>query len=89
MFTIVDFSNPDNSNHIKHYEASSSLVTFNIQFHTFGFTRMPFGLTIVGNVYQCKLDAVFRNLDVCTGIAYNMIIWGERPDGTDHEKYLT
>ena len=35
---------------------------------------MPFGLTFGGDVFQCKLDIIFNNLDFYTGIADDMIM---------------
>ena len=50
---------------------------------------MPFGLTVARVTFQCKLVVAFSNLHFCTGIADDMIIWGEQPDGSDHDKHLT
>ena len=37
-------------------EASSYLTTFNTEFEWFRYTVMPFGVTVAGDVFQCKLD---------------------------------
>ena len=58
-------------------------------FGRFRFNRMPFGLTVEGDAFQHNLDAVFSKLDFCTGIADDIIIWGEQPDGSDHDKHIT
>ena len=50
---------------------------------------MQLGLTVTGDAFLHKLDAVFSNLDIYTGIAYDMIVWEEKPDGSDHDKHLT
>ena len=50
---------------------------------------MPFGLTVVGDTFQHKLDKVFSNPDFFTGIADGMIIWREQPAGSYHDKHLT
>ena len=34
---------------------------------------MPHSLTVVGDAFQHKLDAVFNNLGFCKGIADDMI----------------
>ena len=49
---------------------------------------MPFRLTVAEDAFKHKLDAGFSNLDFCTAIADDMIIWIEQPDGSDHEKHL-
>ena len=50
---------------------------------------MLLGLNLVGDIFQQKLDAVFSNLDFYTGIADDMIVWGEQPDDSGHDKHLT
>ena len=50
--------------------------------------RMSFGLTVVGDAFQHKLDTIFNNLNFCTGPADDMIIWGKETDRADHDKHL-
>ena len=38
---------------------SSYLTTFNMEFRRYQYTVMPFGTTVVGNVFQRKLDQCF------------------------------
>ena len=71
MYPIVDLSM--GYYHKELDEARSFLTTFNTPFSRFRFIRIPFGLS-VADVFQCKLDAVFSNLDFCRGIADDMII---------------
>ena len=40
-------------------EASSFLITFNAELSRFWYTVMPFGVTVVGDVLQHKLDECF------------------------------
>ena len=61
----------------EHNKASSFLTTFNTFFGRFWLKRIPFGLTVAGDVFKHKLDAVFINLNFVTGIVDDMIIWGE------------
>ena len=44
------------------------------------FTRLPFGITVLGDAFQRKLDAIYSNLPHTIGIADDMIVWGEKPD---------
>ena len=37
-------------------EASSFLTIFNTELGRFRYTVMPFGTTVAGDVFQCKLD---------------------------------
>ena len=83
MFTIADFIK--GNYHIVFDEAISFLTPFG----QLGFTRMSFGLTVTGDEFQHKLDAVFSNLDFCTCTANDMIIWREQPDSSGHYKCLT
>ena len=50
-------------------KVASFLPRFNTLFGRLRFTRMSFGLTVVGDVFKLNLDSVFSNLDFCTGIA--------------------
>ena len=45
--------------HQKLDEASSFLTTFNTEIGRFRYTVMPFGATVTGDVFQCKLDQCF------------------------------
>ena len=56
MFTFVDFSK--GYCHIELDENISFLATFNTPFDRFKFTRMSLRLTVAGDTFQCKLDAV-------------------------------
>ena len=38
---------------------------------------MPFGLAVAVNAFQHKLDTIVHNLEFCSGIVDNVIIWGE------------
>ena len=50
---------------------------------------MIFGCTVAGDEFQQELDAVFSNIDFYIGIADDMIICREQPDGSDHDRHLT
>ena len=69
-------------------EGISFLNTFITPFSRFRFTRMPHELIVAEDKLQHKLDAIFSNLDFCTGFADNMITWGEQQDASDHDKCL-
>ena len=86
MFTFADFSR--GYYHIELGEAISFLTTFNTPFGRSTFTRMSFGLTVAGDVFQHKLDTIFNDLDFSTAIPDDMIIMGEETDGSDHNKHL-
>ena len=70
-------------------DESSYLTTFNTKIGHFRFTRMPFGATIAGNVFQCKLDSIFLNLDNVMIIADDIMVIGYQEDERDHDKAFT
>ena len=51
----------------------------------FHYTRVAFGISVSGDVFQCKLDAVYKYMKDVTGIADNMLIPGYYEDGNDHD----
>ena len=69
-------------------EESSYLTTFNTPFGHFRFTCLPFGLTVSGDVFQHKLDAIYGDLPLTIGRADDMIVWGEKDDLSDHDEAL-
>ena len=66
-------------------EASSYLTTFSCMRGRFRFKRLPFGLSASGDLFQCKLDAIFNDIELETGIADDMVIFGYEEDGRDHD----
>ena len=54
----------------------SYLTTFNTPFVYYQFTRLPIGITVSGDTFQRKLDAIYGNLPHTIGIADDMIVWG-------------
>ena len=50
---------------------------------------MLFSLTVAGGVFLQQMDTIYNNLNFCTAIADDMIIWGEEVDGSDHDKHVT
>ena len=87
MFTIVDCSR--GYYYIEFDEASSFLTTLNIQFGRFRFIRVLFGLAVVRDAFQCKLDTIFDYLDFCTGIADDMKLLVKEADESNHDRQLT
>ena len=46
-------------------KSSSYLATFNTGLGRFKYTVMPFGATVPGDVFQCKLDQCFLKNKEC------------------------
>ena len=61
---------------VKIDEESSKLCTFNTPWGKYRWTRLPFGLTCRGDVFQEKMDSVFGSLDGVTGIADDTFSYG-------------
>ena len=47
---------------------------------------MPFGTNVSGDCHQCGIDAKYGKLKNVIGIADDLLIWGNEPDGSDHDK---
>ena len=70
-------------------ESSSFLTTFNTELGRFCYTVMPFGATVAGDVFQCKLDECFGKIQQVIIIADDIMIVGYKPDHSDHDQTFT
>ena len=75
--------------HQKLDEASSFLTTFNTEIGRFRYTVMPFGITVAGDVFQCKLDQCFGEIKQVIVIADDIMIVGKQQNHRDHDVALT
>ena len=50
---------------------------------------MPFGITVAGDVFQCKLDQCFGKIKQVTVIADDIMIIGKQQNHRDHDIALT
>ena len=64
-------------------EASSFLTTFNTELGRFRYTVMPFGVTVAGDVFQCKLDQCFGKIKQVIVIADAIMIVGKKQNYSD------
>ena len=69
-------------------EESSYLTTFNTPYGRFRFVRLPFGVNVSGDAVQRKTDEIYNPLPNVIGIANDIIIWGDKEDGSDHNVAL-
>ena len=67
-------------------EESSYLTTFNTPFGRYRYLRMPFGTNVSCDCHQRGIDAKYGKLRNVIGIADDLLIWGNEPDGSDHDK---
>ena len=70
-------------------EESSYLTTFNTEFGKYQYTVMPFGATVMGDVFQRKLDQCFGHLHNIIVIADDIMVVGKQPNHRDHDIALT
>ena len=70
-------------------EASSYLTTFNTEFGSYQYTVMPFGATVVGDVFQRKLNQYSGCLQNVIVIADDIMVVGKQPNHKDHDIALT
>ena len=70
-------------------EASSYLTTFNTEIGRYRFAVMPFGITVAGDMFQCKLDKCFGHIKNLIVIADNIIIIGRKHNHKDHDLAFT
>ena len=70
-------------------EPPSFLTTFNTELGRFHYTVMPFGATVAGDVYQCKLDECLGKIQQVIIIADDIMIVGYKPHHSDHDQTFT
>ena len=70
-------------------EQSSYMITFNTEFGRYRYTGMPFGATVVGDVFLCKLDESFGHILNVIVIADDIMVVGKQPNHKDHDQALT
>ena len=70
-------------------EASSFLTTFNTEIGRFGYTVMPFGITVASDVFQRQLDQCFGKIDQVIVIVDDIMVVGKQHNHKDHDIALT
>ena len=83
-FSVVD-STSSFFNH-KLDDESSKLTMFGTPFGRYRYLRMPMGASLSSDVYQYKVDAHLENIPNCMAIADDIIMYGYKNDGSDHDK---
>ena len=74
---------------IKLWECYITLTTFNTEIGRFRYTVMPFVGTVVGDIFQCKLDQCFGMIKQVIVIADDIMIVGKKQNHRDHDVVLT
>ena len=70
-------------------EQFSYMTTFNTGFEMYRYTVMPFGATVAGDVFQCKLEECFGHIPNMIVIADEIMVVGKQPNHKDHDQALT
>ena len=70
-------------------ETSLFLTTFYTELGRFRYTVMYFGATVVGDVFQYKLDQCFGHIKELIVIADDIMIVGKKPNHSNHDQALT
>ena len=73
---------------LKLYKKSLYLVTFACQLDKNRFTRLLFRVVPAGNMFQQKIDRIFKDLQDVFGIVDDILIIGYDVDGRYHNKIL-
>ena len=84
FFTVVDSTS--SFFNLKLNQESSKLTTFETPFGRYRYLRMPMGASLSSDVYQYKVDGCLEAISQCVAIADDIIIFGYRSDGTNHDE---
>ena len=69
--------------HVELDHESSLLCNFNTPFGRYRFQRLPFGVVVSQDIFQRKLDDIYRKIPNVTGIADDIIVFGSTEEEHD------
>ena len=70
--------------HVELDHESSLLCTFNTLVGRYRFKRLPFGIVVSQDIFQRKLDDIYKNIPNVTGIADDIIVFGSAEEEHDN-----
>ena len=70
--------------HVELDHESSLMCTFNTPFGRYRFKRLPFGINVSQDIFQRKLDNIYRKIPNVAGIANDIIVFG--PTEEEHDQ---
>ena len=70
-------------------DEASYLKTFNTEMGRYRFAVMPFGITVAGDVFQCKLDECFSQIKNLIVIADDIMVIGRKQNHKNHDLAFT
>ena len=81
---IIDASS--GYHYLKLDKQSSYLTTFACPFGRYRYKWLPFGAVLAGDMFQCKIDKNFNDMQNVFGIADDILVIGCDKDGADHDE---
>ena len=81
IFSVVDTTK--GHWHVELDHESSLLCTFNMPFGRYRFKRLRFGIVVSQDIFQQRLDDIYRNVPNVTGIANDIIVFGSTQEEHD------
>ena len=69
--------------HVELDHESSLMCTFNTPFGRYRFKRLPFGINVSQDIFQRKLDDIYKKIPNVTGIADDIIVFGSTEEEHD------
>ena len=82
--SVVDVSS--GYHNLKLDENSSYLTTFACQFGRCRYKRLLFGAAPAGDMFQRRIDKIFKDLPNVFGIIYDILVAGYEDDRKDHDE---
>ena len=67
-------------------EKSSYFTVFVFQFRQYRYKRFPFGAASAGDMFQRKIDEIFKDMQNVFGTVDDILVAGYDSDGKDHGK---
>ena len=67
-------------------EKSSYFLTCAYQFGRYRYKWLPFGAAPTGEMFQRKIDEIFKDIPSVFGIVDDILVAGYEADGRDHDK---
>ena len=63
-----------------------SSLPYDCMYRCFCFLRLPFGLCCLSDIFQCKINNLFDDIETACNIADDIITWGYEANGSDHNR---
>ena len=88
FFSAVDSTSLFYNHKFDKESSKLTTFTFGTPFGRYRYLRMPMGASLSSNVYQYKVDTHLENIQNCVAIADDIIMFGFKDDGSDHDSMV-